>query len=107
MSSYPRSSHRRYLEYVKARREAARKKKPPVESEAPDQLTSDENYRKKAARQRSFWSLFREFWALLQGRRALVFAALFTLTISAVMVPIVPACTKIAFDYIIAKEPGP
>jgi ATP-binding cassette, subfamily B, bacterial len=107
MSSYPRSSHRRYLEYVKARREAARKKKPAAESEAPDQLTSDEKYRKKAARQRSFWSLFREFWALLQGRRALVFAALLTLTISAVMVPIVPACTKIAFDYIIAKEPGP
>jgi ATP-binding cassette, subfamily B, bacterial len=105
MPSSFRSSRRRYREYVRARREAARKRETAARAAdrdiAPPDL-SDPHYQHRAKRQRSFWNLFAEFWRLLQGRHSRIFAALTTLSFAAVMVLIVPASTKFAFDYIIA-----
>ncbi len=101
MPQVPRSSRRRYEEYVKARRKAARDRAKP----SPD--STEEREKAKLKRTRTFWELFTRFWGLLEGRRGKVIASLATLTVSALMVLIVPASTKFAFDYVIADEPGP
>lgn len=58
-------------------------------------------------RNRSFWQLVREFWALIQGRRGLVLACIGTVTISALAALAMPASTKIVLDYVLTDHPGP
>jgi ATP-binding cassette subfamily B protein len=101
MPQVPRSSRRRFLDYVQHRREAARNRvKPSLDS-------AEEKDREKRKRNRTFWELFAEFWRLLKGRRSKVIASLATLTVSSLLVLVVPACTKFAFDYIMTDNPGP
>ena len=56
---------------------------------------------------RSFGTLFRAFWGLLAGHRAVVIAALGTLSFSTAVGLVMPASTKVAIDYILTDHPGP
>lgn len=97
MPSVRPSSGRRYEEYRNERRRAP--------SEPVGQAGEDE--RRKLRRQRTFPELFREFWSLLAGHRWRIFTALVTLSLATGFVLLMPACTKIAVDYIITDHPGP
>src|ERR1051325_11452508 len=95
------SSRRRYTEYLEKRRAALRDRKAnPVAFVSEDQ-------RKKLRRHRSFVVLLREIWSMLAGRRPLILGAMATQTIQASLVLLIPACTKVAIDYIITDHPGP
>ncbi len=98
------SSRRRFGEYLKARREFLKKRKSDQGSKPGFDLDEED---KKNRRVRSFKDLFREFWSLLSGYRFAVYAALTTQGMQAALLLILPACTKIAIDYAIQKEPGP
>jgi ATP-binding cassette subfamily B protein len=96
-----RSSRRRFAEYRRRRREA-------LKGVQPAKLTAmEEKDAKSRKRSRTFWNLFAAFWGLLGAHRPKVVLALCTLTVSASMVLIVPACTKFAIDYVITNHPGP
>src|SRR5262249_55599526 len=95
----PSSSRRRYAEYLKARREYLKK---PVAERG-----GDEEDAKKKRRLRNFRELFREFWALLGGHRLAVYGALATQASQALLLLLMPVCTKFAIDYAILPNPGP
>jgi ATP-binding cassette subfamily B protein len=58
-------------------------------------------------RSRSFYQLFKAFWAYTRPHRPWLFAGLFALTLVTVTTLVIPASTKIAIDYIITDSPGP
>ena len=91
------SSRRRFTEYLKKRRAAG------AEIIAPETGKPDD----KRRRSRTFFQLFRDFWTLLVGHRRWVVASLCTLSVSALLALVMPACTKIAVDYIIDRKPWP
>jgi ATP-binding cassette subfamily B protein len=101
MPESARSSRRRFAAYREGRRQAARTGQPAQ----PGPL--EERETRNRQRSRAFWRLFSSFWGLLGPHRAKVLAALATLTVSASMVLIVPACTKFAIDFVITDHPGP
>src|SRR5438477_11991905 len=96
------SSRRRFAEYLEKRRKAVREGQPVGHTSDPD-----DHQNKRLRRHRSFTRLFTEFWRLLGPRRPLVLAALATLSVQALLVLLLPACTKAAIDYIITDKPGP
>jgi len=65
----------------------------------------------KHKRSRSFFALFKSFWALTKGKaenhRPWFYLALCTLTITALVGLVIPASTKVAIDYILTDNPGP
>mgnify|MGYP002400401354 CR=1 FL=1 len=68
---------------------------------------SDETAAPSTRRSRSFASLLRQFWALLEGWHGLVVGSLTTLSIATLIGLAVPASSKIAIDYILTDNPGP
>jgi len=62
---------------------------------------------KRPPRSRSFFTLFAEFWRVLSGFRALVVAALGTLTVATLVGLVIPASTKVVIDYVLTDRPGP
>lgn len=97
MPSKRPSSGRRFAEYRAQRRKIPSR---PVGE-------AGEEERRKLHRQRTFFEIFRAFWGLLAGNHAKVGAALVTLTFATALVLLMPACTKIAVDFIITDAPGP
>lgn len=58
-------------------------------------------------RQRSGWSLVREFWGLLQGQRGGVLFALGMVTLSTLLGLVPPAATKVIIDSVLGTAPLP
>jgi ATP-binding cassette subfamily B protein/subfamily B ATP-binding cassette protein MsbA len=61
----------------------------------------------RPSRQRSFFTLFREFLGLLRGSRLAVAFALATLTVSTLLKLVPPAATKLTIDYVLNDKPLP
>ena len=59
------------------------------------------------SRSRSFGALLGGFWAMLEGKRSLLFVSLATLSIATGLQLVMPAATKIVIDYILTDSPGP
>ena len=62
---------------------------------------------KRRKRSRSAWTLFREFWRLLAGNRALLIAAVATLSLSVLIGLVPPYGSKLIFDSVLAQTPRP
>src|SRR3954451_10717711 len=92
VSQTSRQRFRAYLERVRLRRYSDT----PPEGETPN---------RSGPRQRSFWQLFRQFWALLVGHRGTIFSALALLSISTLLKLIPPAATKVTIDNILLHKP--
>ena len=71
------------------------------------QPVSDDTAAPSSKRSRSFFSLMRQFWSLLEGWHGLVFGSLATLSAATLVGLAMPASTKIAIDYILTDSPGP
>ncbi len=107
-----KSSRARFTEYLRKRAEQAAgakagkrdAKKPLSHSEG---AAGDPNAPERTARSRNFWTLFREFWAMLRGRRLVVGACIGTVTLSVFAGLMMPAGTKVVIDYILTDHPGP
>jgi ATP-binding cassette, subfamily B, bacterial len=104
-----RSSRSRYIDYRGTRRRSgagddAKTGGPTADKGSKDPSRDDKD---PTRRGRSLWVLFRAFWGYLAGNRALVVAALATLSLSTLIGLVIPASTKIAIDYIITDAPGP
>lgn len=102
-----RTSRSRFEEYrqeIEARREKEKSKSKDSEDQ---QNQSDDPHAKTRSsdRQRSFWTLLKQFWRLLEGHRPKVFFALGTLTLSTLLSLIPPAGTKLAIDYVLTEPP--
>jgi ATP-binding cassette subfamily B protein/subfamily B ATP-binding cassette protein MsbA len=100
MPSAP-SSRRRYVEYLEKRKKALRERK------AQGIALVSEEQRKKFKRHRSVARLFVEIWRLMAGRHTLVVASLITVTVQALLLLILPALVKGAWDFAINDTPGP
>jgi ATP-binding cassette subfamily B protein/subfamily B ATP-binding cassette protein MsbA len=95
------SSKQRYLDYLAKRQRIAHDL--PVEGQHAAASHAD-----RRKRSRSFWTLLREFWGLLHGRRRYVTLAVGTVTVSTLLGLIPAATTKVVFDYILhPNPPGP
>lgn len=68
---------------------------------------SDDTAAPSFKRSRSFASLLRQFWKLIEGGHGLVFASLATLTAATLIGLAMPFSTKITIDYILTDNPGP
>ncbi len=107
-----KSSRARFTAYLRKRAEQVAKakadkhaaKKPPVHSEG---AAGDPNAPERTYRSRNFWTLFREFWAMLRGKRLIVAACIGTVTLSVFAGLMMPAGTKVVIDYILTDHPGP
>ena len=107
-----KSSRARFTEYLRKRAEQAAKakaKRAPARKPVPhtEGAAGDPNSPERTQRSRNFWTLFREFWAMLRGRRLVVFACIGTVTLSVLTGLIMPAGTKVVIDYILTDNPGP
>ncbi|MBX3364694.1 MAG: ABC transporter ATP-binding protein [Phycisphaeraceae bacterium] len=95
MSFGRRSSRNRFRDYLRNRRTSTK-------------TVEDGGTPTKACkRQRSFFELVGALVGLLRGRRAVLGAALVTLTLSTLLGLAMPASTKVALDYILLDTPGP
>ena len=114
-----KSSRSRFAAYLRKRAEQVARSK--AERHAPKNLTKDltknlksyegaegdPNAPERLRRNRSFWVLFREFWAMLRGRRLVVAACVGTVTLAVMAGLMMPAGTKVVIDYILTDNPGP
>lgn len=99
-----RSRFEEYREEIEARREKEKSKS--KDSEDQENQSDDPHARTRSAdRQRTFWTLLKQFWRLLEGHRPKVFFALATLTVSTLLGLIPPAGTKLAIDYVLTEPP--
>lgn len=104
------SSRARYRDYLRLRRERGRVGDfEKLEGAALDALGTGAapSQGGPKRRSRSFLTLFRAFWGLLRGHRAVVAGALTTLSISTLLVLGVPGATKVVIDYVVTDNPGP
>ena len=110
------SSKLRYLAYLRRRKQDALAKNAPKPNVAgagavgggtPALADEDPNSPRRTRRHRSFWTLFREFWKMIEGHRLTVFFCLCTVTVYALVTLAAPASTKVVLDYIIADKPKP
>lgn len=99
-----RSRFEQYREEIEARREKEKSKS--KESEDKENRSDNPHARTRSSdRQRTFWTLLKQFWRLLDGHRPKVFFALGTLTVSTLLGLIPPAGTKLAIDYVLTEPP--
>ncbi len=96
----PHSSRLRFRDYLRRKREAGR-------NDIGAASLEDLQRAKKHKRQRSFATLFREFWGLLRGHRPRVLLAVTTVTVATIIGLAPPATTKITLDFVLAKNPPP
>ena len=94
----PRRSRQRFSEYQAERR--ARLKSGEKQPSGKPDLTLRER-----SEPRSFWLLFKSFWALLRGHRAAVYFALVTLTIATLLSLLPPAATKLVIENVLGGKP--
>lgn len=91
------SSRHRYLEYQANRQGRGQN------NGRSDSKPADGTRR----RDRTFWQLLREFFALLGPLRSSVIFALATLTIGTALRLLPPAATKLVIDYVLTQQPLP
>jgi len=106
-----KSSRARFAAYLRKRASQTAKAKGDAKAEKPlksyEGAEGDPNAPERLRRNRSFWVLFREFWAMLRGRRLVVAACVGTVTLAVMAGLMMPAGTKIVIDYILTDNPGP
>jgi ATP-binding cassette subfamily B protein/subfamily B ATP-binding cassette protein MsbA len=100
MSKQPLSSRQRFEEY---KQEFLSREKG---SEA-DRDSSDKKRQRKSERDRSSWSLVREFLSMLGDHRRSIIFSMATLTVATILALIPPAAVKLVVDYVLTEEPLP
>ncbi|MCA9278130.1 MAG: ABC transporter ATP-binding protein [Phycisphaeraceae bacterium] len=92
-----RSSKQKYLRF-RAERKAS--------GHEPDTGPRHSDESRKRTRTRSIRVLLKAFWSLTSRMRGWIVLALATLTVSTSIALVLPASTKVVFDYIILDTPG-
>ena len=100
MSKQPLSSRQRFENY---KQEFLSRDK---DSEK-DRDSSDKKRQRKSQRDRSSWTLVREFLSLLRGHRGSIIFSMATLTIATILALIPPAAVKLVVDYVLTSQPLP
>jgi len=100
MSKQPLSSRQRFENY---KQEFLSRDKNPEN----DRDSSDKKRQRKSQRDRSSWTLVREFLNLLRGHRGSIFFSMATLTIATIFALIPPAAVKLVVDYVLTRQPLP
>src|SRR5258707_1118660 len=105
-----RSSRRRYQEYrrkLKQRRARQQGEIAPTSLGPHGGAASDSDEKKPHRRSRSFFSLFKKFWGLLEGHHTTIIVSLILAGI-ATLLAIAPFYgTKIVFDSVLNDRPLP
>ncbi len=100
MSKHPQSSRQRFEDY---KQEFHKRDK----ATGTDPDSSDKKRQRKAQRERSSWTLVREFLSMLRGHRSSILFSMTTLTIATILALIPPAAVKLVVDYVLTKQPLP
>jgi ATP-binding cassette subfamily B protein/subfamily B ATP-binding cassette protein MsbA len=100
MSKHPRSSRQRFDEY---KQEFLNRDK---DSEK-DRDSSDKKHQRKSQRDRSSWTLVREFIGLLRGHQGSIIFSMATLTVATILALIPPAAVKLVVDFVLSDQPLP
>ncbi len=100
MSKHPPSSRQRFEEYKQEflNRDGASEK---------DRDSSDKKRQRKSQRDRSSWTLVREFLGMLRDHRGSIIFSMATLTVATILALIPPAAVKLVVDYVLSREPLP
>lgn len=99
MSKQPLSSRQRFEEY---KQEFLHQTKRPSK-----RSTDGKQSGRKAARDRSSWTLVRQFLGMLRGHRKPVLFSMATLTVATILALIPPAAVKLVVDYVLSGKPLP
>ena len=100
MSKQPLSSRQRFENY---KQEFLSRDK----NSENDRDSSDKKRQRKSQRDRSSWTLVREFLNLLRGHRGSIIFSMATLTIATILALIPPAAVKLVVDYVLTSQPLP
>lgn len=100
MNKQPLSSRQRFEDYKQEflNRDKASEK---------DRDSSDKKQKRKSQRDRSSWTLVREFLGMLRGHRGSILFSMTTLTIATILALIPPAAVKLIVDFVFSTEPLP
>ena len=98
MPSIARSSRRRYREYLTKLKQRSRRDAAAITLHGADD-------KKKGPRSRSFGTLLKQFWMLLEGHRSTLYLLLAALSVSCLMGLIPLYGTKIVFDGVLREQP--
>lgn len=100
MPSRPTTSRRRFRDYL---RDLPRRRKAGEFDLAPS--LNSHSLRPITPRNRSFWTLLKEFTGLLKGLRLQLAIALATISVSTLLKLLPPAATKIVIDNVLGDQP--
>ena len=100
MSKHPPSSRQRFEEY---KQEFLSRDK----GSEKDRDSFDKKRQRKSKRDRSSWTLVREFLGMLGEHRGSVIFSMATLTVATILALIPPAAVKLVVDYVLADQPLP
>lgn len=100
MSKQPLSSRQRFEDY---KQEFLNRDK----RSENERDSSDKKRQRKSQRDRSSWTLVREFLNLLLGHRGSIIFSMATLTIATILALIPPAAVKLIVDYVLTSQPLP
>ena len=100
MSKQPLSSRQRFENY---KQEFLSRDK----NTENDRDSSDKKRQHKSQRDRSSWTLVREFLNLLRGHRGSVIFSMATLSVATILALIPPAAVKLVVDYVLTSQPLP
>ena len=100
MSKQPLSSRQRFENY---KQEFLNRDK----NSENERDSSDKKRQRKSQRDRSSWTLVREFLNLLRGHRGPIIFSMATLTIATILALIPPAAVKLVIDYVLTSQPLP
>ena len=100
MSKQPLSSRQRFEDYKQEFLNRDKKSE-------NDRDSSDKKRQRKSQRDRSSWTLVREFLNLLRGHRGSIIFSMATLTIATILALIPPAAVKLVVDYVLTSQPLP
>ena len=100
MSKHPPSSRQRFEEY---KQEFLSRDK----GSEKDRDSFDKKRQRKSKRDRSSWTLVREFLGMLGEHRGSVIFSMATLSVATILALIPPAAVKLVVDYVLADVPLP
>ena len=100
MSKHPPSSRQRFEEY---KQEFLNREK----GSEKDRDSFDKKRQRKSKRDRSSWTLIREFLGMLGEHRGSVIFSMATLSVATILALIPPAAVKLVVDYVLADVPLP
>ncbi len=100
MSKHPPSSRQQFEKY----KQEFLKRNNVLEK---NQSLSDKRHHSRRQRDRSSWTLVREFLGLLGGHRGSIIFSMTTLTMATILALIPPAAVKLVVDYVLTGQPLP